>query len=81
MQYHHLLFYPVSAFSLVIAPLNRRKSYLALMRISKNKPKSRSILNLELFMVLSVNSKDPEETTRWLFPGNLVCPKPIVQFS
>jgi hypothetical protein len=25
-------------------------------------------------MVLSVNSKDPEETTRWLFPGNLVCP-------
>jgi hypothetical protein len=28
-------------------------------------------------MVLSVNSKDPEETTRWLFPGNLVCPKPI----
>jgi hypothetical protein len=51
------------------------------MRISKNKPKSRSILNLELFMVLSVNSKDPEETTRWLFPGNLVCPKPIVQFS
>jgi hypothetical protein len=31
-------------------------------------------------MVLSVNSKDPEETTRWLFPGNLVCPKPLSNF-
>jgi hypothetical protein len=31
-------------------------------------------------MVLSVNSKDPEETTRWLFPGNLVCPNPLSNF-
>jgi hypothetical protein len=57
------------------------KSYLAFDENNLKQTKITININLELFMVLSVNSKDPEETTRWLFPGNLVCPKPLSNFS